>query len=78
MNQILDTGKIEELKTLIQKGVIYEDEFIVMYMQMIRDEGFLAYFPEAGQERAKSLINILIEESRRHKQTLEKIISELK
>lgn len=67
---------MDELKTLIDKAIIYEDEFIENYMKLIRDEGFIKNFED--QEKAKDLLNILIEESKEHKQTLEDISSQIK
>jgi len=63
---------MEELKILIQKGIVYEDEFIDMYMKVIRDEGFISYF-EDKREEAKTFLNTLIRESREHKLILENI-----
>lgn len=77
MEQILDQSKIGELKVLIQKGLIYEDDFIEMYLKMIRDEGFMEYFPEAGRAFAREKIEYLIKESIEHKEILEKINNEL-
>ena len=78
MDQILDAAKIQEIKSLIQKGVVLEEEFVLLYMKMIRDEGFMEFFPESGRGKAEESLDLLIKESAGHKQVLEKIISELK
>ncbi len=64
-----------DLKTLLDKGVAYEDDFIETYLNVIKDEGFLQYFPD--QEKAKNSLQLLIDESKEHKKTLENIIAEL-
>ena len=67
---------MEEMRHLINSGIKYEDEFIDLYMKVIRDEGFLYLFG-SNQAKAKELLSQLIQESNEHKQILEKIISQL-
>jgi len=67
----------DDLKELIKKGIIYEDEFMELYLKLIRDEGFMEFFG-AEQTKAKQLLNVLISESQEHKATLENIINNLK
>lgn len=64
---------MEELKDLIEKGIVYEDDFIALYLKVVKDEGFMAYF-ENKRHEAEGLLNVLISESQEHKQTLENII----
>ncbi len=64
-----------DLKTLLDKGVGYEDDFIKTYLGVVKDEGFLQYFPD--QEKAKASLQTLIDESTEHKKTLENIIADL-
>jgi hypothetical protein len=66
----------EDLRELIKEGIIYEDDFIELYMKLIRDEGFLEYFG-AGRGEAEKLLNILTSESREHKKSLVEIINSL-
>lgn len=68
----------EALVGLIKKGIVYEDDFIEMYMKLIRDEGFLEVFPESARAEAKSHLNFLVDESTGHKNILEIIINSLK
>jgi hypothetical protein len=67
---------MEELKTLLDKGVLMEDDFIQTYMSVIKDEGFSQYFMEK-EKLAKELLQTLIDESTGHKKTLENIINNL-
>lgn len=68
---------MDELKILLDQAIRYEDEFIETYLKLIRDEGFMLVFGDK-QEQAKEKLNILIEESRGHKQALDIIINNLK
>jgi len=67
---------MENLKELIKKGIIYEDEFILKYMNLIKDQGLLNHFG-SRKKQAEELLNRLVKDSTRHKETLEKIISNL-
>lgn len=72
-----ENKQMEELKTLLDKGVSFEDEFIETYMKVIRDEGFLQNFGE-HQEEAKKILDVLIKESDEHKKLLLNIMNNLK
>ena len=69
--------KKEELKELIKQGILYEDEFIVMYAKLLKSERFSAFFKDR-QERTKEILNILMVESEGHKRGLERVIDNLK
>jgi len=66
---------MENLISAIRQGIIIEDEFIQLYLNVIKDEGFLKYFPD--QNQAQTSLEILIKESQEHKQTLEDIINKI-
>lgn len=64
---------MDKLKELINQGVAYEDDFISTYMGVLNDPEFLKYFGN-NQDKAKTLINTLIKESRLHKNILVNIM----
>ncbi len=64
---------MQKLQGLLFDGLKMEEEFITFYLKVIKDEGFLQYF--ADQEKAKKLLQTLIDESKWHKKTLEEIIN---
>jgi len=66
---------MEDLKSLLNQGIKFEDEFIELYFKVIKDEGFIEFFPD--QEKAKQLLQKLITESQSHKAALETIINKL-
>ena len=63
---------MDELKNLIEKAIKNEEDFIESYLNLAKDEGF-----ENNREKAKDLLDVLIEESKEHKKTLEEIINNL-
>jgi len=64
------------LKDIVGTGLAYEDEFITIYMRVLRDEGFLEYFGE-NAENARSILTALIDGSAVHKAMLEKIMNKV-
>ena len=64
---------MKDLKQIIEHGIKLEEEFIILYMKVIKDEGFVQYF-DNNQEQATKLLEQLIEESTWHKEALEKIL----
>ncbi len=65
-----------DIKTLIDKGLKMEDEFIQTYMSVIKDEGFSSFF-ESNEPQAKEILQTLIDESTEHKASLEEILATL-
>lgn len=63
---------------MIRKGIVYEDDFIILYMKLIKDEGFMEVFPETVREEVKNHLETLITQSTGHKSVLENIINNLK
>lgn len=74
----MDNQNITGLENLIKRGIVYEDDFIVLYMKLIKDEGFLEIFPEAAREEVKKYMEVLIAQSSGHKKVLENIVNNLK
>ena len=66
---------MDKLKKLIEEGILLEEEFILLYMKVIKDEGFIQYFP--NQNKAKELLQTLIDQSTWHQDTLNKIKEKL-
>ena len=62
-------SKTYRLRELIDRGVVYEDDFIQMYLKLLRDEGFLRFFGKQ-QGRAHIVMTKLMEESTEHKRAL--------
>ena len=60
---------MENLHTLLDQGVIYEDTFIETYFKVLRDEGFMDAFG-AHAEEARQLLSTMIEESKKHREDL--------
>lgn len=74
----MNNQNITGLENLIKKGIVYEDDFVELYMKLIKDEGFLEIFPAAARGEVKSHLEFLIKESSEHKNILENIINNLK
>ena len=67
---------MEDLKRYISQGIIYEDDFIATYMDVLNSPEFLQFFGE-NEGKAKQLINTLIKDSRQHKNTLVNILAKI-
>jgi hypothetical protein len=67
----------QRMRDLISTGIVYEDEFIDRYLKILRDEGFMYVFGENKHE-AEILLSTLIEESRDHKNDLERMYQTLR
>ncbi|MFH1973301.1 MAG: hypothetical protein ABIK13_01680 [Patescibacteria group bacterium] len=61
-----------DLTSLVDRGILIEDQFIDTYMKVIRDEGFLDSFG-THQDEARELLATLIGESRSHRAGLERL-----
>lgn len=68
----------EELKELIRQGILYEEEFIIMYAKLLKGERFLPYFKDQYKEKVKEHLDILLTESEFHKKGMEQILNNLK
>lgn len=68
---------MQQLHDLVDKGVLYEDTFIAQYLEVLRDEGFMAVFGE-HREEAKVILTALIDESKGHRDGLLKLKETLK
>ena len=68
----------EELKQLIRQGILYEEEFIIMYAKLLKGERFLPYFKDQYKEKVKQHLNILLVESEGHKKGMEGILNNMK
>lgn len=64
------------LTSIVDQGIVYEDQFVEMYLKMLRDEGFMEVFG-ANAEEAKKLITIMIDESIKHRADLELLKAKL-
>jgi len=62
----------EEIQVLVEQGILYEEEFIVTYMNLLKENGFPALFGEKWEE-AKQMLDVLIDESEDHKKALESV-----
>lgn len=71
------TDPKEQVRELVRKGILLEEEFVEMYFKVIRDEGFMQNFG-TNQEEAKQLLSTMIEESQGHKQLLDNVLANLK
>ena len=67
---------MEDLKRYINQGIIYEDDFIATYMDVLNSPEFTQFFGE-NEGKAQQLINTLIKESRQHKNTLVNILAKI-
>lgn len=63
---------MQELHDLVDKGVLYEDDFIAQYLEVLRDEGFMNVFG-ANKEEARGILTTLIDESKGHREGLVKL-----
>lgn len=61
-----------DLQSLVDRGILIEDQFIDTYLKVIRDEGFMETFG-AHQDEARELLATLIGESRMHRTGLERL-----
>jgi hypothetical protein len=70
----------EDLKLLkeeIDKGILMEDEFIVTYFNLLRNEGYMHTFG-GYKKQAHDLLHQMIEESKHHKHALIDVKKHLK
>jgi hypothetical protein len=67
---------MDDLKRYINQGIIYEDDFVATYLDVLNSQEFMDFFGE-NQGKAQQLINTLIKESRYHKNTLVNILSKI-
>jgi hypothetical protein len=67
---------LTELREIVGTGLTYEDQFITIYLSVLRDEGYLGYFGE-NLEAAKKILTVLIEESTVHQAMLEGIMTKI-
>jgi len=67
---------MENLERLIKQGIVWEDEFVAEYLKIIENDDFMEFFGENKVE-AKQLLDIMITESKEHKDTLEKLFGEI-
>jgi len=72
MEQKAQKEVASDLHDLIDKGILYEDQFIELYLGVLRDEGFMDFF-EPHADEARQLMTTMITESGRHKTTLEEL-----
>ncbi len=73
-------GQVDEIAVLrasLDEGVGYEDEFIKVYMELLKDGGFMGLFG-ADRPAAESALTTLVTESRGHKQVLEHVLKKIK
>lgn len=70
--------KKEELKELIRQGILYEEEFIIMYAKLLKGERFSPYFKDQHKEKVKQHLDVLLVESEFHKKGMEQILNNLK
>ncbi|MCI0479334.1 hypothetical protein L0Y59_02210 [Candidatus Uhrbacteria bacterium] len=63
---------MQHLTQLVDQGILMEDEFIELYLKVVRDEGFIDAFG-AHADEARTMLTSLIEESRGHKAGLVKL-----
>lgn len=61
---------------VIDQGIIYEEDFIRTYGDLLKEADYLAMFGE-NTDQAKQIIDALIQESAAHKSTLELIKSKV-
>jgi hypothetical protein len=74
--QKISKENLEILKKEIEQGIIYEDEFVDTYYNLIRNEGYMHAF--GGHEKqANDLLFKMIEESKAHKASLQNIEKQL-
>jgi hypothetical protein len=67
---------LTKMRNLISTGIVYEDEFVEKYFNILQDEDFMTYFGEKRSE-AERLFNSMIEESKKHKEGLQSIYEKL-
>ncbi|MFH1078203.1 MAG: hypothetical protein V1745_02905 [Patescibacteria group bacterium] len=61
-----------DLQSLVDQGILIEDQFIDIYMKVLRDEGYMETFG-SHQDEARELLATLIGESRTHRTGLERL-----
>ena len=67
---------MNDLKRLIEQGIVYEDEFVNVYFNVLSEPDFVNYFAE-DLEKAKTLLNTMIKESKTHKNILVNIMNKI-
>jgi len=67
---------MSSLHTTVDQGILYEEQFIELYLQVMLDEGFMSYFGE-NEQKARELLVYMIRESKEHKATLDELNAKL-
>lgn len=73
---ILSTKDKEFLSSEIEQGILYEDQFVNIYYNMLRNEGYMFAFG-GHKNQAHNLLFKMVEESKAHKASLMNIKKQL-
>ncbi len=69
------TSPSQKIKELMHKMISQEEEFIITYMNLLKEEEFAQIFEQ--EEEARKYIQTLITESTRHKKDFEDILNKI-
>ncbi len=67
-------GKIKEI---IQKEIQLEDDMLNLYSTFLKDDSFLDNLEENDRDMVHEILNSLLNDTVRHKKTMEEIINSL-
>jgi len=67
----------DRMKTMIREGIVYEDEFVNLYLKSLNDEQFMQFFGDKRDAAAK-LLSTMVDESQKHKRALVHVLESLK
>lgn len=71
-----DQTKVK-VKDIIKKEIQLEDDMLGLYSILLKNDEFLRNLNENDKSLVREIINSLLRDTARHKQTMEKIISNL-
>ncbi|MFA6410433.1 MAG: hypothetical protein WCW26_02540 [Candidatus Buchananbacteria bacterium] len=72
----MDNAEKQKVKDIISREIALEDDMLGLYSGLIKTEDFLNSLSQSDKDLVNEIINILLRDTARHKQTMEKIIIE--
>ncbi|MFA5022380.1 MAG: hypothetical protein WC508_04850 [Patescibacteria group bacterium] len=73
----MDDIEKAKIKDIINKEIQLEDDMLVLYAGLLKQDDFLGNLAADDRSLLEEIINILLRDTARHKQTMEKIINQL-
>jgi len=73
----MDNITKEKLNEIINREIKLEDDMLGLYAEMLKGDSFLSKFDEEDYDIASEIINVLLRDTKRHKETMESMAQNL-